>query len=116
MVTYEASWFDAAKRRHTENFDTVAEADAARQEHLRSRCQRGSGDPTGGKTPLCAWSAKWMRARHIVDSTRARDGSIWACHLEPVFGAIPLANLRCSDIAAWVVDLIDTDLAPTTAT
>jgi hypothetical protein len=26
-VTYETSWFDAAKRRHSENFDTVAEAD-----------------------------------------------------------------------------------------
>jgi hypothetical protein len=115
-VSYEASWFDAAKRRHTENFDTVAEADAARQEHLRSRRQDGSGDPTGGKTPLCVWWARWMRTRQIVDSTRARDESIWACHVEPVFGAIPLAKLRRSDIAAWVVDLVDDDLAPTTVT
>jgi integrase len=116
MVTYEASWFDAAKRRHTENFDTVAEADAARQEHLRSRRRGGSGDPTGGKTPLCVWWAKWMRTRQIVDSTRARDESIWACHPEPVFGAMPLAKLRRSDIAAWVVDLVADDLAPTTVT
>jgi hypothetical protein len=57
-----------------------------------------------------------MRTRQIVDSTRARDESIWACHLEPVFGAIPLAKLRRSDIAAWVVDLVDADLAPTTVT
>jgi site-specific recombinase XerC len=57
-----------------------------------------------------------MRTRQIVDSTRARDESIWACLIEPVFGPIPLAKLRRSDIAAWVVDLVDADLAPTTVT
>jgi hypothetical protein len=51
-----------------------------------------------------------MRIRQIVDSTRARDEFIWACHLEPVFGAMPLAKLRRSDIAAWVVDLVAGDL------
>ncbi len=115
-VSYEANWFDATGRRHTENFDTVAEADAARQEHLRGRRRGGSGDPTGGKTTLCIWWARWMRTRQIVDSTRARDESIWACYLEPAFGAVPLAKLRRSDIAAWVVDLVDADLAPTTVT
>jgi hypothetical protein len=115
-VSYEASWFDAAKRRHTENFDTAGEADTVRQEHLRNRRRGGSGDPTGGKTPLCVWWERWMRTRQIVDSTRARDESIWACHLEPVFGAMPLAKLRRSDIAAWVVDLVDDDLAPATVT
>ena len=52
-VSYEVSWFDAAGRRHTENFDTANGADAARQEHLRDRRRGGSGDPTGGKTPFC---------------------------------------------------------------
>jgi integrase len=51
-----------------------------------------------------------------VDSTRARDESIWACHLEPVFGTMPLAKLRRSDIAALVVSMVDNDLAPTTVT
>jgi integrase len=51
-----------------------------------------------------------------VDSTRARDESIWACHLEPVFGATPLAKLRRSDVAALVVDLVDNGLGPTTVT
>jgi integrase len=114
-VTYEASWFDAAGRRHTENFDTAAEADNARQEHLRNRRRGGSGDPTGGKIPLWVWWARWMRTRQIVDSTRARDESIWACHIEPAFGVMPLAKIRRSDVAAWVVELRE-DLAPSTVT
>ena len=44
-----------------------------------------------------------------------RDESIWACHIEPAFGVIPLAKIRRSDVAAWVVDLSE-DLAPSTVT
>jgi hypothetical protein len=44
-VTYEASWFDAAKRRHSENFDIVAKADAAHQDISAIAAGGGSGDP-----------------------------------------------------------------------
>jgi len=35
-VTIEARWHDAAGKRRTENYDTAAEADAARQARLRA--------------------------------------------------------------------------------
>ena len=112
-VTYEARWYDAAGKRHSESYDTVAEADAARQERLRERRRGGSGDPSGGRITLDAWWDKWAPTRRITDSTRAREDAIWRCYLQPAFGDYRLADLRRSDIATWVVELEKT-LAPTT--
>jgi integrase len=114
-VTYEARWYDSNGRRHSENFDTPAEADAARQEKVRERRRGGSGDPTGGNLPLAAWWSRWERTRQVSDSTRARDESIWQCHIEPVFGHVALAKVRPSDISAWKVDMSN-DLAAATVT
>lgn len=112
-MTYEARWYDAAGRRHSASYDTVAEADAARQERLRERRRGGSGDPTGGRLTLAAWWGRWMPTRRITDSTRDREEAIWRCQIEPTFGGVRLADLRRSDIAAWSVAL-DRTLAPAT--
>jgi integrase len=56
-----------------------------------------------------------MGTRQVVGSTRARDESIWACQIGPVFGKVKLAGLRRSDIAGWVADLAD-DYAVATVT
>ena len=60
-VTYEARWYDAGGRRHSEHYDTAAEVDAARQERLREHRRGGSGDPSGGRITLDAW---WSRSSH----------------------------------------------------
>ena len=112
-VTYEARWYDAAGKRHSESYDTVAEADAARQERLRERRRGGSGDPSGGRITLDAWWDKWAPTRRITDSTRAREDVIWRRHLQPAFGDYRLSDLRRSDIAAWVVELEKTLAAAT---
>lgn len=67
---YEARWYDASGRRHSESYETAAEADRARQERLRERRRGGSGDPTGGRMTLATWWARWMPTRRITDSTR----------------------------------------------
>ena len=112
-MTFEARWYDAAGRRHSESYDTAAEADAARQERLRERRRGGSGDPTGGRMTLEAWWARWQCTRSVTDSTREREEAIWRCHIEPAFGGVRLADLRRSDVGAWVAGLRRT-LAPAT--
>jgi len=57
---YEARWYDAAGRRHSACFDSAAEADAYRQEMLRTRRRGGSGDPSGGKMTVAEWMERWM--------------------------------------------------------
>ena len=112
-VTYEVRWYDAAGKRHSESYDTAAEAEAARQERLRERRRGGSGEPTGGRITLDAWWSRWASARRITDSTQAREDAIWRCYVQPAFGCYRPADLRWSDVAAWVVDLEKT-LAPAT--
>ena len=110
-ATWEARWYDSAGKRHTANFDTAAEADAYRQERLRERRYGGSGDPSGGKTTVAEWWERWSATRQVSSSTKAREQSIWTCRIEPRFGAVRLADLRRSDIAAWTVSMSG-ELAP----
>ena len=112
-VTFEARWYDASGRRHTENYDSAAEADRARQEHLRARRRGGSGDPTGGRVTLAAWHERWASTRLVAINTKARDELIWRNQIEPAFGDARLADLRRSAVAAWVAELAR-ELAPAT--
>jgi integrase len=114
-ATWEARWYDSSGKRHTANFDTAAEAEAYRQERLRERRHGGTGDPSGGKITVAEWWERWSAARQTTDSTTAREGSIWTCQIEPRIGAVRLADLRRSDVAAWVVSL-GGELAPATVT
>ena len=113
-VTFEARWYDSAGRRHSESYDTAAEADQARHEHLRERRRGGSGDPTEGRLTLGEWWDRWMPTRRIVDSTRQREEIIWRRTIEPAFGDDRLCDLRRSDIASWSVSL-DRTMAEATA-
>jgi len=115
-LTWEASWFDSSGRRHTANYDTRAEAEAARAERLRERRLGGSGDPTGGRVSLAAWHERWSAGRSVRLRTAERDEAIWRCHIAPTLGDRPLANLRRSDIAGWVAGLSSAGLAPATVT
>ena len=112
-VTFEARWYDVAGRRHSESYDTAAEADRARQEHLRQRRRGGSGDPTGGRVTLAAWHEQWVSARLVAINTKARDESIWCNQIEPAFGGVRLADLSRSAVAMWVAELTR-ELAPAT--
>ena len=114
-VTFEANWRDASGKRHTANFDSASEADIYRQERLGERRRGGTGDPTGGKLTLAEWWERWSATRQVSSSTRAREQSIWTCQIEPRFGAVRLADLRRSDVAAWTATLSG-ELAPATVT
>ncbi|MGC8628406.1 MAG: tyrosine-type recombinase/integrase [Acidimicrobiales bacterium] len=113
-VTYEASWFDASGQRHTENYDTAAEADAARQERLRERRRGRSGDPSGGRVTVAEWHERWSSTRRVRATTLEREASIWRLYIAPVLGSLRLGDLRRSDVAAWVAGLESEGLAPAT--
>jgi len=109
---YEARWYDAAGRRHSACFDSAAEADAYRQEMLRTRRRGGSGDPSGGKMTVAEWMERWMAGRQIRSSYRTSELSRSRTHIIPAWGERRLADIRPSDIAAWVAGLAASGLAP----
>ena len=69
-------------------------------------------DPAAGRTTLGEYAPAWLtRQVHLKPSTRSRYTAIVHHHVLPAFGDIPLAKLERSDVAAWVVELVDTGLA-----
>lgn len=113
-IVYQARWYDRARKRHAATFDTIAEADAYRQEQLRARRLGGTGDPSGGRTLLSVWFWRWMDTRRVRPSTKAIALSNARTHLLPQFGEWRLCDLRPSDISRWVSDMLDLGLADAT--
>ncbi|MCP3934824.1 MAG: hypothetical protein GY708_05560 [Actinomycetia bacterium] len=61
------------------------------------------------------WWAEFILMRvGVRPSTRLRDESIFRCHLEPVFGDVPIDQIGFRDAQRFVADLTTTDLSPRT--
>jgi hypothetical protein len=65
-------------------------------------------DPAAGQITLGEYAQTWLnRQVHLKPSTRSRYRTIVRVHIEPAFGAVPLATIEHSAVAAWIVDLLD---------
>ncbi|SOD73459.1 site-specific recombinase XerD [Jatrophihabitans sp. GAS493] len=115
VVTFQARWYDRGGGRHAATFDTVAEADAHRQEQMRSRRFGGSADPSGGRTALSVWFWRWHEIRKARPSTKSVALSNARTNMLPRFGDWRLCDIRPSDVSAWVADMVAAGLAPSTA-
>jgi Phage integrase, N-terminal SAM-like domain len=63
---------------------------------------------------LGEYAQTWLtRQAHLKPSTRSRYRAIVRCHIEPAFGATPLAQIEHSAIAAWIAELLDDGIAGT---
>lgn len=73
------------------------------------------GDTPDPAPTFRVWWAEFISMRvGVRPSTRLRDESIFRCHLEPVFGAMPIDEIGFRDAQRFVADLALTDLAPRT--
>ena len=65
-------------------------------------------DPAAGQIMLGEYAQTWLtRQVHLKPSTRSRYRTILRVHIEPAFGAVPLATIEHSAVAAWIVELHD---------
>lgn len=61
------------------------------------------------------WWAEFISTRvGVRPATRIRDESIFRCHLEPVFGDVPIDQIGFRDAQRFVAELASTHLAPRT--
>ncbi|MBA3250555.1 MAG: site-specific integrase [Geodermatophilaceae bacterium] len=69
-------------------------------------------DPDAGRSTLAEYAPLWLtRQVHLKPSTRSRYAALMRCHIVPTFGALPLAKIERSAVAAWVLVMIDAGLA-----
>jgi integrase len=112
---WEARWRDPAGRSRTRTFDTKADA-RAYLSSVETDVHRGQYvDPAGGRVLFGEWAERWWSTTvNLRPSTRARDDSLYRNHIEPTFGAFPLAGIDHLGVCEWIAELSACGLAPTT--
>jgi integrase len=102
-------------REVSRTFKRRAEADTYRRNVEHADLVGLAVDPRGAKITFDAWWEQWWPSTlHLRASSRARDESCWRSRIKPTLGDVPLAKLDRAVLRAWVAELDDAGLAPTT--
>ncbi|MFG3180768.1 tyrosine-type recombinase/integrase [Streptomyces nigra] len=105
---------DGLLRPAPETFRTKRDADdwlADKQSELR----RGDWhDPDAGKVPFGPYAAAWIEERELTATTRQLYGSLLRQHLEPVLGALKVAEITPPLVRRWRADKLAAGTGPTT--
>ena len=100
----------------TRVFERKRDAVAWEQEQRRALRSGEWFDPRRGRVPLSALYPEWSRSRSALKrKTREADESAWRNHIEPRFGAAPLATITRAQVAHWIGGLIEGGASTSTA-
>lgn len=111
---WRARYYDAAGNRHQRVFATQGEGIAWRTEQLAAVASGRWVDPRGGAVTVREYAEKWRQgAGHRGQSVDTVERRL-RVHVYPALGDRPLAEVRHSEVKAWVARL-DASLAPWTA-
>lgn len=95
-------------RQRSKSFERKADAAAFRS---RVAVEVASGmvvDPRAGKVTVATLAEHWMAAvapPSLTEATYERYRSSVSTHVIPAFGSVPVAQIRPSDVRAWVAEL-----------
>jgi integrase len=82
---------------------------------IRVDIARGMGLlPVDAKITVADYSVQWLATLQVRPSTRSNYESYLRNHIIPALGRRPLSSLRRSDVAAFVVVLVEKNLKPST--
>lgn len=74
---------------------------------VEQRIRRGDFvDPAAGKLRLGEWWERWQTTRTVERATELKNVSQWRSHVEPAFGAWPLATITSWEVEAWVARMV----------
>ncbi len=113
---YQARYLgpDGQLRPAPETFRTKRDADdwlADKQTEMR----RGDWqDPAAGKVAFGPYAVAWIKERELTSTTRQLYGSLLKHHLEPVLGAVNLAEISPPLVRSWRADKLAAGTGPTT--
>lgn len=109
-----ARYRDAAGKERTKTFDTAGEGGAWRAAQLAAVASGTWTDPADGRVTFREYAEKWRASAGHREQSAATVESRLRLHVYPTLGDRPLADLRHSELRAWVSQLEKT-LAPWTA-
>jgi len=99
---WRARYRDDAGKEHAKHFDRKVDGQRWLDEVTAAVVTGQYVDPEAGKRTFRAYAEAWAASQPHRDSTRVKVESSLRIHIFPVFGNRPIADLRRSDIQAWV--------------
>jgi integrase len=89
-----------------QRFASTAEADVLRGTWT---------DPAGARVRFDEWAAQyWDTTVNLRDTSRVRDRSYYATHVEPAFAGLPIGVIDHLMVREWIAGLTSKGLAPAT--
>lgn len=110
---WRARYRDSRGREHERLFDRWEDARDWRSEQLAAVASGSWVNPADGRTTLRAYAERWLDGAGLRSQSRETVSSRLRLHVYPVLGDRPLAELRHSELRAWLSGLEQT-LAPWT--
>jgi integrase len=112
---WRARYRDANGKEHARHFSRKIDATRWLDSVAAAQASGTYIDPKAGRVTLGEYAQTWLtRQAHLKPSTRSRYRAIVRCHIEPAFGATPLAQIEHSAVTAWINKLLDVGIAAPT--
>lgn len=113
LVTWEARWRDLTGAQRKKSFGRKGDAERYATSIEHSMLTGAYVDPQAGKVTFGQYAEQWRASQVHRPTTEAHHETMLRRHVYPHLGHRPLAEIRPSEIQAWVKRLSDT-LAPST--
>jgi integrase len=107
-LRWRARYVDDTGRQVAKSFGRKADAQNWLDNNITPALATGTYvAPEAGKVTVGVMYESWSRAQaHISAKTAATRRSAWGSRVEPVWGSVPVADVRTSEIRAWTAKMI----------
>ncbi len=110
-----ARYVDDQGRENTRSFERKVDAQAWLNEITATQTAGTYVAPKAGRVTVGQMHAKWLGIQgHLKETTVATRAFAWSGYVESRWSSVPVADVRTSDIRAWVQELVVAGAKPAT--
>ncbi|HET9873204.1 MAG TPA: site-specific integrase [Propionibacteriaceae bacterium] len=114
VTRYRVRYRDQDGKWHSETKERLVDAERRKAEVELQLADGAWRDPRRGLIKLSTWIEEWIPSRHdLRPTTRARLKATIKSQILPRFGNTALSRISNSAVRAWVQEMLDDGLAPT---
>ena len=113
-IGWQARYRDRSGRQRTRTFASKAEARTFLGTVETDLAKGTWTDPALAKVRFSTYATRWRETlAHLRPGTLSNVDSFLHCHILPAFGTWPIGRIEPVDVRAFVADLVEKGLAPT---
>jgi hypothetical protein len=114
-ITWRPHYRTPGGKQRNRSFDRKVDAERFLTTVESSKLTGSYIDPAAARVTVGVWADRWLAGQtHLKPSTRERYAGILREHIRPLWGTVRLADVRHSDMQAWVSEIAAVRSAATT--